>query len=477
MVKTLLGDLGVDIKRLANAYDQDFYRLHGLSGGIFFNRYDWGADRLVRYDIGTLDYLPLAPSTLTAAQAAAQMPLNDAARTEFVRLMTTGQDRMPEIAAAAKQDYLYSISYREFLGRHLDIREPAVFAMLQDLTSDSSVGIEATSAGDAIFYSGLPGARATGLPGRADEEPYIYHFPDGNASVARLLVREMIPSVAPGSSMEDVVSARFDYSQLDLPKAALRLRLNSTVIHVENDAEPGSAKQVSVSYVQAGTAHRVTARNCVLACYNAMIPYLCPSLPAPQREALAEQVKTPILYTNVALRNWQAWKKLGIGAVVSSGSYHLNAMLDFPVSLGDYTYGAQPDEPIAVHMERFPHRANQGLSAREQRRRGRYELLATSFESMERKIREQLAATLSGGGFDPARDIEGITVNRWAHGYADGYNPLEDPYYKDKDDARYPHVRGRKPFGRITIANSDSGASAMLESAVEQAFRAVNELG
>ena len=324
---------------------------------------------------------------------------------------------------------------------------------------------------------GLPGRKAAGLPENEDEEEYIHHFPDGNASIARLLVRKMIPAVAPGSTMEDVVTARFDYSKLDLSKSPVRLRLNSTVTRVEHDGDPKFAKQVSVSYVRGDRAYRVQARCCVLACYNAMIPYICPELPASQREALAFAVKAPILYTNVALRNWQAWKKLGIGAVVSSGSYHVHAMLDFPVSLGAYQFATDPNEPIAVHMERFPHRPNEGLSEREQRLLGQRELLTTSFETIERNIRNQLAGMLSDGDFDPARDIEGITVNRWAHGYAYGYNWLEDPYYGDKDNERYPHVRGRKRYGRIAIANSDAGAKAMLESAVEQAHRAVTELG
>jgi spermidine dehydrogenase len=278
--------------------------------------------------------------------------------------------------------------------------------------------------------------------------------------------------------MEDVVTAPFDYGKLDLANALVRLRLNSTVVHVENEGDPKSAKQVQVSYVRGGREYRVQTRGCVLACYNAMIPYICPELPALQREALAFQVKSPILYTNVAMRNWQAWQKLGIGAVVSSGSYHVNAMLDFPVSLGDYHFASEPDDPIAVHMERFPHRPNEGLSERQQRRLGRHELLSTSFETIERNIRNQLAGMLADGGFDPARDIEAITVNRWAHGYSYGYNDLEDdPYYADRNDERYPHVRGRKQYGRITIANSDADARAMLESAVEQAHRAVGELG
>jgi len=372
---------------------------------------------------------------------------------------------------------LYTISYREFLHRHLDIREAEVFAVLQDLTSDSCVGIEATTAAFAMSYSGLPGAKATGLPDDDEDEPYIHHFPDGNASIARLLVRSMIPAVASGSTMDDVVTARFDYSKLDLASAPVRLRLNSTVTHVENVGDPKAAKQVQVSYVRGGRQYSVQARGCVLACYNAMIPSLCPELPAQQRAALAMQVKAPILYTNVALRNWQAWQKLGIGAVVASGSYHVNAMLDFPVSLGDYHFASEPDDPITVHMERFPHRPNAGLSEREQRRLGQHELLTTPFATIERNIRSQLAGMLSEGGFDPARDIEAITVNRWAHGYAYGYNDLEDPYYPDRNDERYPHVRGRKQYGRITIANSDAGARAMLQSAVDQAYRAIGELG
>jgi spermidine dehydrogenase len=207
-----------------------------------------------------------------------------------------------------------------------------------------------------------------------------------------------------------------------------------------------------------------------------MIPSLCPELPEHQREALAKGVKTPILYTSVALNNWRAWKNLGIGAVVASGSYHPVAMLDFPVSFGGQQYPDDPDEPIVVHMERFVHVNNSGLPAREQRRIGRHELLATPFETMERQVREQLTSLLSAGGFDPAEDISGITVNRWAHGYSDAFGDVDDTWYGDRNDERRTNVRGRKPFGRIAIANSDAGGSAMFESAVGQAYRAVEEL-
>jgi len=475
IAKTLLKDLGIDKDRLADAYDQGFYKRHGLSAGVHFNKKDWGADRVVKFELGGSRYLPLTPSDLSPAEAVAQMPMSGAARTELLRLLTTEENQV-DLPDDEREEYLYSISYREFLERHLDIHEPEVFAVMQDLALDWGVGIEAASASGMIDYVGLPGAKAAGYGDYEEDEPYIHHFPDGNATVARMLVRKMIPAVAPGSTQEDVLLAKFDYSKLDEASSPVRLRLNSTALHVRHDGDPQTAKQVGIDYVQGGRAYRVRARHCVLACYNSVIPALCPELPAGQREALGIPVKSPILYTSVALNNWQSWKNLGVGAVVGSGNYHPFAMLDFPVSYGGVKYADDPDKPITVHMERFVHRNNEGLSPRDQRRLGRHELLATSFETMERNIREQLTSLLSEGGFDPARDIAGITVNRWAHGYADGTNDFGSPWLGGRNNERRPHVRGRKPFGRITIANSDAGGQAMFESAVEQAHRAVEEL-
>jgi spermidine dehydrogenase len=286
----------------------------------------------------------------------------------------------------------------------------------------------------------------------------------------------MVPGVAEGGTAEDIVAAKFDYSKLDQSTSSVRLRLNSTVVGVRHDGDPGSAKQVCVDYVVNGQSHRVRTRHCVLACYNSVIPSLCPELPEEQREALEMPVKMPCLYTNVALRNWRAWKQLGIGGAATPGSYHPMLMIDFPVSFGGQNYPDDPDQPIIVHMARFPHRNNEGLSPRDQRRLGRHELLATSFETIEMNIRQQLASLLSGGDFDPARDIAGITVNRWAHGYSDGYWDLGDPWLGGRNDERRPHVRGRKPFGRITIANSDADGGASFPSAVSQAHRAIQEL-
>jgi spermidine dehydrogenase len=475
VTKRLLRDIGVEISRLDAAYDRDFYRRHGLGGGIFFDRASYGIDRVVRFEVVNFSgYLPLAPSSLDAQEAVAQMPLSQAAQGEMLRLLSARGNRIAEVPAERQGAYLETISYRTFLERYFDIRESEVFALLEGITTDVGFTIESAPALYVLDYVGLPGLAATSLPPSAFEEaPYTAHFPDGNASIARLLVRAMMSQVAPGSTMDDIVDADFDYSRLDEASSRVRLRLNSTAIRVEHEGSPESADSVAVTYVRRGQAYRVTGRSCVLAGYNAMIPHLCPDLPERQRKALALAVKTPILYSTVLLRNWQAWKQLGIAAVSAPGSYHANAMLDFPVSLGTHAFSANADQPIAVHMERFGKALQPGLQPRDQFRSERLQMLTTPFPDIEREIRTQLAGMLSAGGFDPSRDIEAITVNRWAHGYAYSYNPLFDDV---QNEEALPHVVGRARFGRVAVANSDAGARATIDSAIEQAHRAVSDL-
>jgi spermidine dehydrogenase len=338
------------------------------------------------------------------------------------------------------------------------------------------VGIDAISAltcyevGDdygSFTYAGFDGLDL----GERSEEPYIFHFPDGNASVARMLVRSLIPAAIPGHTMDDIVTARADYAQLDDARSAIRIRLNSTVVRVGNDGPAKSAKGVSVAYMRGGKLQTVRAKSCVLACYNMMIPFLCPELPEKQKEALHQLVKSPLVYTHVAIRNWNVFQQLGIRHIIAPGSYHTYTTLDFPVSLGEYQFPSKPEEPMVLFMLRTP--CSPGLPQRDQNRAGRAELMQTPFATFERNIRDQLARMLGPAGFDPARDIEGITVNRWAHGYAFSPNPLFDPHWRKGEE---PWVIGRQPFGRITIANSDAGASAYTNAAIDQAYRAVEEV-
>ena len=326
------------------------------------------------------------------------------------------------------------------------------------------------SGDDDYGASSYPGFQGMDLGEREKKEPYIFHFPDGNASIARLLVRSLIPQAIPGHTMEDVVLARADYSPLDQSQSSVRIRLNSTVVKAQHTGEPGSAKPVEVTYVRDGKLQSATATSCILACYNGMVPYLCPELPEKQQEALHYGIKEPLVYTHAAIRNWTAFHKMGIRQIVSPGSYHCFTMLDFPVNLGEYRSPSRPEEPMVLFMLRTP--CKPGLPRRDQYRMGRFELLGTPFSTFERNIRDQLQRMLGAAGFDSAKDIAAITVNRWAHGYAYDYDSLSDPEYTP--DER-PCVVGRKQFGRISIANSDAGARAFTDEAIDQAYRAVRE--
>jgi spermidine dehydrogenase len=365
---------------------------------------------------------------------------------------------------------------------------PAALPFFQTRTHDLfGVGIEAVSAYTCFHlrddYGGVdyPGARGLGLPELLNagehDEPYIFHFPDGNASLARLLVGRLLPHTLPATGMDDVVTARVRYDRLDEAGAPVRLRLGSTVVRVRHEGAPSGADgpprgDVEVAYLRAGRLQAVRAGQAVLACWNGMIPHLCPDLPAAQKEALAYGVKVPLVYSQVQIRNWTAFARLGVHQVAAPGSYHPWVALDFPVSLGDYRFPARPEEPAVVFMMRTP--CKPGRPAREQHRLGRFELMATPFATFERKIREQLGRMLGSGGFDPDRDVEALTVNRWSHGYAYEYNSLFDPEWAP---GQAPHERGRLRFGRVAIANADAAARAYTDAAIDEAWRAVRELG
>jgi spermidine dehydrogenase len=485
VAKGLIQELGIDVASFQAHVDWSLYSSLGLERAIFFDKETFGADRL----------LP-DPGGRRRSQASgrgaskdpwerfmAEAPMAEAARRDLRRLYTEERDYLPGLTSDQKKARLARISYAAFLTDVVKA-DRGVLPFLQTRThSLYGFGIDAVPAQDA-WGLGLPGFAGLGLeagpgPGmgrdaiRSEEaERYFFHFPDGNASVARLLVRRLVPGALPGTSAEDVVSSRLDYARLDEPGAAARIRLNSTVVRVAHVGDPATAREVEVGYVRGGRLQTVRARACIFACWNSVIPHLCAELPEAQRQALSDAVKVPLVYTNVLVRNWQSFVKLKVAGVHAPGGFHTEVNLDMPVSIGSYRFTKSPDEPIVLHLSKTP--CQPGLPARDQHRAGRAQLLATPFPTFERNIRDQLARILAPGGFDPAADILAITVNRWPHGYAYQYNSLADPFWLEGGEQ--PCAVARRPFGRLAIANADADAYSYTDAAIDQAHRAVQEV-
>ena len=465
-VNGLLHDLDVDLDLFFTAFDRDLYRSHQLQNAVFFGSEDFAEDRLVA-----------GMGRRPAAEFAGSSPLSEAGRADFIRLHEAPGDPWPELNEAAKKERLATTSYQAFLDA-LGMGPEIQALYRQRPHSLFGMGPDGVPALDlwALGYPGFqdlsltpadhPRLSLTAKP-TENPDPYIFHFPDGNATIARLLVRRLVPAAAAGNTGTDIVQARLDYGALDLADSPCRIRLNSTAVRVR----AGEGGEGSVTYVQDGSEVRVRARHIVLACYNRVIPYLLPELPQQQREALAYPPKVPLVYSNILIRNWTSFVAAGASRIYFPAGFHASVSLDFPVSIGGYDFSGGPDDLIVLHAVRTP--CLPGASARVQHLAGQRDLLEMPFETFERETRRQLARALGPAGFDPARDILGLTVNRWPHGYAFEYNSLWDPPFAPGEA---PHEIGRRPFGRVHIANSDAAAYAYTQAAIDEAARAIGEI-
>jgi spermidine dehydrogenase len=478
----LLWELGVDRTRYFenNSGMWTNYADMGLQGSMFFDRETFGSDKLV---VGWGE----SPISETIKYA----PLSDEVKRDAVRLYESHENYFPDLDATATRERLTHMSYHDYVVKVARCHPDVVMLFNTSLKGLFVTGMDAVPAVYCreMGYPGFEGLHLDEIskdqlahePGgqhgrenrdRAETGDADMYFPDGNATIARLLVRSLIPGSLPGSSMEDVITARVDYGMLDRDENKVRIRLNSTAINVRNT----NGGKVETSYVNNGKAYKVRSGSSVLACWNPVIPYICDEIPDRQKEALSYGVKSPLVYTGVLVSNWNSFADAGISSVTSPGGYWPGIGLQPSLEMGSYRTARSPDEPIVVRMSCYF--AAPGLSRRDQHRIGRNEMLATTFDTFEHRIRDQLTRILGPTGFDDERDILGITVNRWPHGYSYSYNPLFDPdawAYTTTDDR--PCVIGRQAIGRITIANADAAASPHTDAAINEAYRAVSELG
>jgi len=456
----LLKDIGVRTEAFYDYYDQELYASYNLSKAIHFGEDYFGEDKLVT-GYGQKSW----------ADFAAESPMSEKAKADFIRVQTAETDYLPGKTFDEKYDILHKTGYEQYLRDYCKIDEEVINIYKRWGMSFWCVGIDeipTTSIQD--YDGGMPGIEHTlKRTGYRNDEPYIFHFPDGNASVARLIVRQLIPEAVPGSTQEDVVTAKVNYAQLDVPQRNINIRLNSTAVHVANTADETG---VNITYVRGGKAHSIFANKCVLACYNSAIPYLCPEMPDAQKQALAYNIKVPLVYTKVMLPNWKPFAELGTDFVYYTAGFYKQAELSYPVSIGDYQKSDTPDDPMVVHMCHVPWVPE--VQGPEQWRQGRMRILSTPFEEFEANVHKQLNQAFASTGFNSERDVSSITVNRWPHGYAYTPDLTWEPDYPN--EASKPWVKGRQPFGNIHIANSDAGAQADTNAAITQAYRAVSEI-
>jgi spermidine dehydrogenase len=457
--KQVMRELGIDADRFDEFHHKDLFRSLGVSTASFFDRETFGADYL---SVGSRGY----------SDAFDDAPISATAREQLRRLFENQEDYLAGMSPAERRAAIGTHSWRDYLASFAGIGEEALAFLQKWPHGVWAIGADALPARMAQL-EGYPGFAAEDGP---EESSTDFYFPDGNATVARSLVRRLVPGCAPGDSMEDIVTARFDYSRLDREENATRIRLNSTVVDLRH-RDGNLDADVDVTYVSQNAGRAVTASKVVWAGYHAMLPHVCPDVQAEQAAAQTSAVRAPLVYTNVLVRSWRSFVNLGFWRAYCPGSFFQSVRVNRPVSIGDYRFPQSPDEPVVLHLQHIP--LAPGLPAAEQFREGRRRLLGTSFATFERNVRGQLGRMLAPGGFDPARDIAGITVNRWPHGYAYSVDAESEdvswwPSYWRHE--RRPWVDARQIIGNIAIAGTDASSNAMTESAIEEAHRVVHEL-
>ncbi len=469
--KRLISELGFDLNKVRDAMAPGWGMADAeVDVGLYTDSKHFGEDKIINGPwmgtwFGMGNYRELIQS-LTVSESEQQKLI------AFVEGTLELQKTIPEKDI---KHFLKTTSYQTFLSDYVGLAEPTSSLWNTIIGVTFCLYPDSISIAEAVKW-GVPGFSVLGEEAYtvlADslimEESDIVWMPDGNASLTRQMVRRLIPAVASGGTIEDVVTAQFDYGKLDLPNHPVKLRLNSSAVNASNNPDG----TVSVAYVTKGAAYRVKAKHCVLACYNGLIPHLCPDMPEEQKESLRYSVKVPLLATNVLIRNRQAFNKAGVEVFhCPTSHYHLVSSAP-PVSIGDYKTNDDPDSPMVIYMLTSPTDRNNGSqTGRDLYRQARHKLYTTTFADYEQDIREQLTGMFGPFGFDADRDIEAITINRWSHGYAYDYMELYDPEWPT---GKAPHELGRKPYGRISIANSDSENKAYLNGAIDAAWRAVNE--
>ncbi len=398
-------------------------------------------------------------------------PVTETARTEWLGwLKGEASERVkferPKVEGDAISRYLDSITLEQHYMERFGISRETVRTFLSPVEGGGAgLGPDALSA-----YSDYAFEMLHPLRDEAGETDQM--FPGGNTTIARLMVKTLIPAAINGPhSVEGVSANQLNHSALDVPGTETRIRVSSTAISVQHDGEADKANFVTIVYVKAGKLYRLKARSVVMAGGSWTTKHIVKDLPKAQREAYGKFYRSPCMMANVAVRNWRFLYKLGmtgcrwfegIGNYLEVRKLALNGVEKPTIN---------PDSPIVLNLKvlySYP-----GLSTEEQGNRGRAEMMSTSFRTYERQIREQFTQMFATGGFNAERDIAGIILNRWGHAYL---SPPPGFFFGHGGKPAPREILRNAPFGRIAFANTDLAGAMDHRYSILEAQRAVQQL-
>lgn len=460
-VVNFLEELGFDLEDLVEKLEFDY---GNDQPSIWFDKDTFGIDKLVQG-------FSLYRRNDNELEQIEQFPISKKAKEALKAFYASKADLLSGMSKEEIDQLLYKTSYTDFLEQYCQLPKEAVELFIKATDGYWGVQPHSLSVAEAIG-AWLPGAHRLASAGSIvagnDESEKVAMFPDGNASIARLLACSLISNLCSEANAKNIATVKLDYSRLDIAKELVKIRLSSTVVQVKN--EQG---QVATTYVKDGKTLRVMSKHAILACYHSIIPYLCPELSEEQKAAQNYQVKHPMLVTNVLVKNSKALEKLGISGVYCPGRMHAKVFITKGIETAGYAPEYDKNESVPLMFWGMMEPPSRDMHIHDQLREARRTLLTQQFEDFEREVRTVLNGILGSAGFDAKNDILAITVNRWPHGYSYGYLDLWDKNYPPGEA---PHEIARKAFGQISIANSDAAASAYTQAAIEEAFRAVSEL-
>jgi spermidine dehydrogenase len=372
----------------------------------------------------------------------------------------------PKVAGDAISRYLDSITLEQHYMERFGLSRETVRTFLSPVEGGGSgLGPDALSAYADYAFEMLH-------PLRDDAGATDQMFPGGNTTIARLMLKSLLPNAIAGpDTVEGVSSNGVDFSALDSPQAGARVRLSSTAVVVRHDGEASKANSVTVVYLKDGKLYHLKARSVLMAGGSWTTKHIVRDLPDTHRKAYAQFYRSPCLMANVAVKNWRFLYKMnmtgcrwfeGIGNYTDVRKLALTGVDSATIS---------PDSPIVLNLKilySFP-----GLSTEEQGNRGRTEMLGTSFRDYEKQIREQFTDMFGAAGFDAQRDIAGIILNRWGHAYL---SPQPGFFFGKNGQPAPREVLRSAPFGRIAFANTDLAGAMDHRFSILEAERAVGQL-